>query len=88
MLRITTTEKKPSRVVLKLEGRVTSDWVDVLDREIRGHMADGTKVRLDFCGVTFVDKRGAKVLRDLLNGGVATDNCSGLIDMLLGEEGE
>ena len=85
MLRITRKIGKPKEVLLKLEGHVASDWVDLLEKEIRDHIANGSRVSLDFCGVTYVDRRGVKVLRALLDEGVRTGNCSGLIDMLLGK---
>ena len=87
MLKITQAEDKPRTILLRLEGDVCANWVDLLEREIRNHIAEGTEVSLDFCGVTFVDRRGVKVLRALLDEGVRTDNCSGLINMLL-KEGE
>lgn len=83
MLRITKVSENPSSVELKLEGRIVSEWVSVLEAEISDWAQKKRKVLLDFCAVTFVDERGLRMLKRRLSGDIRIMNCAGFIETLL-----
>ena len=85
MLKITKADQEPPKVLLRLEGDITSKWVDLLEKEIQAHLEKGAEVNLDLCGVTFVDLRGAKMLRALLGQRVRVSKCTPLVESLLGK---
>ena len=87
MLRITQIGESPSLATLKVEGRIVSDWVAVLEGESRKLLEQKRTVVLDFSNVSFVDRQGVETLRRLRSGAVRIINCSPLIeDLLNGEE--
>ncbi|OGG56410.1 MAG: hypothetical protein A3F84_28285 [Candidatus Handelsmanbacteria bacterium RIFCSPLOWO2_12_FULL_64_10] len=87
MLRITQIGESPSLTTLKVEGRVVSDWVSVLEGESLKLLREKEIVVLDFSNVSFVDRQGIEALRRLRAGAVRIINCSSLIeDLLNGEE--
>jgi len=65
VLRITQVIATPSFVTLKVEGRITSELVEVLRRECLHWIETGRQVRLDFAEVSLVDHAGAAMLRGL-----------------------
>ena len=83
MLRITTVVKSPTRVILKLEGRLVSDWVTLVERECLTWLRDDRMVRLDVTEVTFVDRRGAAMLRRIGSDRLQIIHASALIMALL-----
>ena len=84
MLRITKVSENPSSVELKLEGRIVSEWVSVLEAEILEWAQKKRQVLLDFCAVTFVDDRGLQMLKRRLSGeAIRITNCAGFIEALL-----
>lgn len=83
MLRITKFDEDHTGVILKLEGRIASDWVDEVERECRRALAQRQRVRLDLRDVTFVDRRGARALRALRGERLHIVNCPALIRDLL-----
>ncbi|MEE8256320.1 MAG: hypothetical protein V3R60_00385 [Acidobacteriota bacterium] len=68
MLRITRVAEVPSTVTLKLEGRIATDWVFLLKRECLRSLHDKQKVTLDFSEGTFIDGRGAEMLKRIESG--------------------
>jgi hypothetical protein len=88
VLRITKVAESPSEVTLKLEGRIVSDWVDLVERECVTWLRERPKVRLDFAEVTFVEPSGVEMLQRLAANHVQLINCPPLIAALLqrGEE--
>lgn len=60
-----TTQEHPEDLVLKVEGRVIGEWADELERFWDSfHPLMGTKkLRLDICGVAFIDRRGRQIFR-------------------------
>jgi anti-anti-sigma regulatory factor len=76
VLRITSSTENSRPTTLKLEGRIAGDWVGELTRTVS--MAIGTPfdLVLDLAGVTFVDRTGVAVLRDLQDRGIELVNCS------------
>lgn len=83
MLRITEVADSPSVVTLRMEGRVVSEWVAVLEEEVLKHLRQAREVRLDFSGVTFIDRRGVEMLRQIPGDRLQITNCSGLVGDLL-----
>ena len=65
MLKITKTEANGSKMVLKLEGKITDQWAALLDGECRAALRMRHKVELDCSGVDFLDERGVEVLKKL-----------------------
>jgi len=70
-------------MTLTVEGRIVSDWVAVLERECHRWLQDGRKVRLDFSGVTFVDRPGVEMLKRLQASDVRIVGCSVFVAELL-----
>lgn len=83
MLRISKASENPFSVELKLEGRIVSEWVSVLEAEILDWGQKKQQVLLDFCAVTFVDERGLRMLKRRLSGDIRITNCAGFIETLL-----
>lgn len=87
MLRITQIGESPSLATLKVEGRIVSNWVSVLEEESLRWLQEKQAVVLDFSNVSFIDRQGVEALRRLRAGAVRIINCSSLIeDLLNGEE--
>ena len=87
MLRITKVAEDSSTVTMKLEGKLASDWVPLLEGECLTCLKDNRKVLLDFSEVTFVDGRGVEMLSKLAGEGIKVVDCCELIKELL-EGGE
>ena len=66
MFRVTT-QKKRSKVLLTVEGRLAGDSVSTLEqcwRELRGASPD-EKFAIDLCGVSFIDAAGKSLLKEI-----------------------
>jgi len=83
MLRITKVAEDSTTVTMKLEGKLASDWVSLLEGECLTCLKDNRKVLLDFSEVTFVDSRGAEVVKKLAGEGIKIVDCCELIKELL-----
>ncbi len=83
MLRITKIAEDSSTVTMKLEGKLASDWVPLLEGECLTCLKENRKVLLDFSEVTFVDGRGAEVVNKLAGEGIKVVDCCELIKELL-----
>ena len=83
MLRITKMAESPSIVTLKLEGRIASDWLSLLEKECLRFLEEKRKVVLDFSEVTFVDWRGVEMLGKISANNIQVINCCPLIEELL-----
>ena len=83
MLRITKVAKDPSIVTLKLEGKLASDWVTLLEKECQSGLNDNREVVLDFSDVTFVDDHGVQVLKKLASKQFKIVSCSEFVTHLL-----
>jgi len=84
MLRLSRTTQGPSDTVLKVEGQILADCVEILEQECRELMARDRRVVLDLREVNYLDTRAARVLRSLA-GRVSIINCSPLLQDLLAE---
>ena len=83
MLRITEVADG-SGLLLKLEGKLFGPWVEELARTARRPSPEGPgPIRLDLSSVTFADKAGVRLLRELLRQGVEIAATSAFIEALL-----
>ena len=89
MLRITKIKETSKTIQLKLEGKVTGDWVSVLENECSHCLAGNRQVQLDFSDVTFVEGRVGDTLNLLMSQNVKIVNCSTLVrELLKGRKGD
>ena len=86
MLRISKVYENPSGVKLKLEGRIVSEWVSILEEKILECLKKNKKVLLDFSELRFVDKHGVEMLRRMPSEKIEIINCPGFIEEFLKEE--
>ena len=85
MLRITKVAEDSSTVTLKLEGKLAADWVPLLEGECLTCLKDYRKVLLDFSEVTFVDDRGAEMVKRLAGEAITVvDRCELIKELLEG----
>jgi anti-anti-sigma regulatory factor len=82
VLRITCTTNNEGATV-KVEGRVADRWVDELARVAAAALGKTPRVLFDMSDVTFVDLRGAALLRALHQRGVELVACSAFVQTLL-----
>ncbi len=79
MLRITRSHSSDAAALL-LEGKLTEPWTE----ELRAELESGDRItRLDLSGLSFVDARGAELLRELERRGVAMVGASAFVRELL-----
>jgi hypothetical protein len=83
MLRITATRRRDSTPVLRLEGKLVGPWVAELSRVFGDMPYPPARLSLDLSAVTFADRAGLELLRDLLRRGAALAGCSGFIAAVL-----
>lgn len=83
MLKITKTEMNGSRVVLKLEGKITGQWAELLDGECRAELKNLKSIELDCAGVDFLDEKGVEVLKNLPRKQVTLLSAPGYVAELL-----
>jgi hypothetical protein len=79
MLRIVTVERQGNGATLNLEGRVIGPWVDELRQSCERFLASGAPLTLDLTEVAFVERDGARLLKHLVDGGVAVVNCPAFV---------
>ena len=83
MLRITKVADSPSQITLKLEGKIVSDWVALLECECLTALQGQRRVLLDFAAVTFMSSHGVWMLKRLASEDLLLVNCSAFIEDLL-----
>jgi anti-anti-sigma regulatory factor len=84
MLRITEVFKDDKSIDLKLEGKLVGTWTQDLERICLYHRDEENKtVALDFSDVTFIDKKGVKILQKIKDERIKIINCSLFIRLLL-----
>lgn len=84
MLRISRTELD-GIVTLQLEGKLLAPWVNEVEAMV---VVGGNRLRLDLAHVTFVDRAGAQLLRNLQGQGVDVTDCSQFVlEVLRAETG-
>lgn len=85
MLRITDVSQDPRQSLLQIEGRIVADWVAALEFACRDAIAQHGGVTLDFSAVTFIDRRGVRMLKSLAVPELRIVNCPALVGELLRE---
>ena len=75
VLKIVMTEPTTLGAVLHLEGQIIGPWVDELERTCDALLAE-RPITLDLRDVSFVERRGVHLLRELGTRGVPLLHCS------------
>ncbi len=83
MLRITEISESADSVTLKVEGRIMSEWITVLEQECLKWLRAKPEVLLDFSEVRFIEHNGVAMLKRIASPNLRLINCPALIDMLL-----
>jgi len=65
MLKISTSVADGGVVTLRLDGRLTGQWVKLLQGTCEARLGKGARVVIDLTNVSFVDREGLAVLRGL-----------------------
>ena len=86
MLRISRLHAEADQIRLKVEGRMTREWLPVITEELDGALAAVSHVQLDLEHVAYVDAEMLQMLRSLPRGRVAIVECPALIQDLLEEK--
>jgi anti-anti-sigma regulatory factor len=79
MLRISEIETTKSSVTLGLEGRMTGPWVSEVRHFCQQFLGNGRSLSLNLAQLSFVDREGLDLFRNLATRGVALTNCSPFI---------
>ncbi|HKA36607.1 MAG TPA: hypothetical protein VKH43_07280 [Thermoanaerobaculia bacterium] len=87
MLKITRLESPGTVAVLKLEGRLVGPWVGALREIAEAELALQRPLAFEVSGVSFVDRRGEILLRELVSRQVRLDGPSGFVRELLQSNG-
>jgi anti-anti-sigma regulatory factor len=83
MLKITKQGTSNGRQMVKLEGKLTGDWVDELARVTATEAP--ARLTLDLSSISFVDSKGVELLRNLISRHVQLSGCSAFVsDLILG----
>ncbi|MGH9425856.1 MAG: STAS domain-containing protein [Terriglobia bacterium] len=83
--RIVRMAESPLLVVLRVEGSLAAELVDLLEAESRAVLAGNQWLGLDLSGVTNIDSIGLRMLKKLARGKVQVINCPLSIQAALGE---
>jgi hypothetical protein len=84
MLRITEVSNDDEEITLRLEGKLVGAWIQELERLCLHYRDEENKsVMLDFSGVTFIHKKGVRMLESIKDERVKLINCSSFIQSLL-----
>lgn len=75
-----------SNVILKVEGKIVSDWVGVLEQECQAWLRQGCRVSLDFSLVSYIDNGGVQALKKMPNHVRVSQASSVIADLLKGED--
>ena len=86
MLRLTRTTRLPHEVVLVLEGQIIAEWVGLLEAECLELLTTDRNLFLDLAGVSYLDRRAVRLLRELAARSVTLINCPPLVDELVRED--
>ena len=76
MLKIEVAERQRERVTVRLEGRLVGAWVDEVRRACEPFLGSGADLTVDFSQVSFVDRDGVALCRQLRQGHASLRNCS------------
>ena len=85
MLKITRQEPGAETATWKLEGRLVGPWVSELRQVAESALTDSRGLVFDVSDVSFVDRKGEELLRELVGRRVRLERPSGFIRELLKE---
>lgn len=68
---------------MAIEGRIVSEWINVVETECQALVLKNQNVLLDFSGVNFVEGEGIRMIRRLLRKGCRVVNCPPFIHHVL-----
>lgn len=71
----------------KLEGRLVGPWVAELRQVAEAELATARGLAFDVSAVSFADRKGEELLRELINRRVRLDHASGFLRELLNGKG-
>jgi RNA polymerase sigma-70 factor (ECF subfamily) len=83
MIRITVVASPGAKKRVVVEGRITKGSSVELARTCLEHLAQGNHLVLDLTGVTFADRDGVALVRDLIERGCILAECSELVRTLV-----
>ena len=69
MLKITTAVLSKHEITLRLDGRVTGQWVALLRDSAESAFTEGMKLTIDLKNVSFIDCEGIALLKRLIERG-------------------
>ena len=75
MIRITLMDTTEGPTTVKVEGRIVSDWVSVVETECQNLLTQGKTVSLDLSEVAFVGAEGIDMIRRMLDRGCVLSSC-------------
>lgn len=79
LLRIVLLETPGNGAMLSLKGRGIGPWVDELRQSCERILATGATLTLDLAEVAFVERDGVRLLKNLIDGGMAVVNCPAFV---------
>ncbi|MGD9852875.1 MAG: STAS domain-containing protein [Nitrospirales bacterium] len=83
MVRLTVKATQDGTTTVEIEGRIVSEWINVVETECQGLLAQGNEVVLDFTAVNFVETEGVRMIRRLITKGCRVVNCPPFIHQIL-----
>ncbi len=86
MLRITEERTRENKLVLQLEGQLIGPWVSELNRLCEKSAPQGRGFSIDLALLSFADRDGISLLKDLRNRGAAVINGSPFLREQLHED--
>jgi ABC-type transporter Mla MlaB component len=69
MLMITRTVLSKEEITLKLDGRVTGQWIELLRDNAESLLDEGLRLNVDLKNVSFIDCEGIALIRHLIKRG-------------------
>jgi len=76
MLRIVEGDATNDSMTLRLDGRLVSQWVELLRSSCEQAYQKGSNLIIDLAGVSFADQEGVQLLQQLEQQQVTIINCS------------
>jgi ABC-type transporter Mla MlaB component len=76
MLRIVEERAANNQTILRLDGRLVSQWIEILRASCEQAIKDNGSLILEMSGVSFADHEGLRLLRQLNEQQVALVHCS------------
>jgi len=83
VLRLQIKSQSPERTVLQIDGRLSGQEVQFLQREGERLLHESAHLVLDLHGTRFVDRAGVELLRHWLGQGIALEGASAFVRMQL-----